>query len=104
VGRPATVEMAIRLAKKGGRIVIFGFAPQDATATFSPFEVLSRELTILGGWVNPYTFPRALDLLASGRVDVKPFVTARLSLDEAPRGIEMMMDKPEGFIKALVLP
>lgn len=102
VGKPPAVEMALRLAKKGGRIVIFGFAPEDETATFSPFEVLSRELTILGGWVNPYTFPRATELLASGRVDVRPFITTRLSLDEVQKGIDLMMDKPQGFVKALV--
>jgi 2-desacetyl-2-hydroxyethyl bacteriochlorophyllide A dehydrogenase len=104
VGKPPAVELALRLAKKGGRIVIFGFAPEGATATFSPFEVLSRELTILGGWVNPYTFPRAIDLLTSGKVDVRPFLTTHLSLEEARKGIELMMDKPQGFIKAMVRP
>jgi L-iditol 2-dehydrogenase len=102
VGKPPAVEQALRLAKKGGRVVIFGFAPEGATATFSPFEVLSRELTILGGWVNPYTFPRAIDLLAAGKVNVRPLVTTYLHLDEVQKGIELMMDKPQGFIKALV--
>jgi 2-desacetyl-2-hydroxyethyl bacteriochlorophyllide A dehydrogenase len=101
-GKPATVELAIRLAKKGGRIVIFGFAPEGAQASFSPFEVLSRELTILGGWVNPYTFPRAIDLLASGKVDVQSLITTHLSLDEVQTGIDLMMHKPQGFVKALV--
>ncbi|RPI52494.1 MAG: iditol 2-dehydrogenase, partial [Chloroflexi bacterium] len=102
VGKPPAVELAVRLAKKGGRIVIFGFAPEGAQAAVSPFDILSRELTIMGGWVNPYTFPRAIDLLASGKVNCRPFITTRLSLDEAPKGIQLMMDKPQGFVKALV--
>jgi len=102
VGKPPAVELAVRLAKKGGRIVIFGFAPEGAQASLSPFDILSRELTILGGWVNPYTFPRAIELLAAGKVDVRPFITHRLTLDEAPKGIELMMNKPHGFVKALV--
>lgn len=102
VGQPPAVELALRLAKKGGRIVIFGFAAEGATATFSPFEVLSRELTILGGWVNPYTFPRATELLAAGGVDVRPLLTTYLSLEQVKRGIDLMMDKPQGFIKSLV--
>jgi L-iditol 2-dehydrogenase len=102
VGKPPAVELAVGLAKKGGRIVIFGFAPEGAKATFSPFEVLSRELSILGGWVNPYTFPRAIDLLASGKVDVRPLITTYLNLDEVQKGIELMMNKPQGFVKALV--
>jgi threonine dehydrogenase-like Zn-dependent dehydrogenase len=102
VGKPPAVELAIRLAKKGGRIVIFGFAPEGAAATFSPFDVLSRELTILGGWVNPYTFPRAIELLAAGKVDVSTLITTHLNLDKVQEGIELMMHKPQGFIKALV--
>ncbi len=104
VGKPAAVELALRLAKKGGRIVVFGFAPEGAQASISPFEVLSRELTIMGGWVNPYTFPRALEALAAGVVDVRPFITHRLGLGEVGAGIAMMMDKPAGFVKALVRP
>lgn len=104
VGKPSAVEMAIRLAKKGGRIVIFGLAPQEGTAAFSPFDVLSRELTILGAWVNPYTFPRAIDMLASGKIEVRPLITTYLSLEEAQKGIETIMNKPHGFIKALVKP
>jgi L-iditol 2-dehydrogenase len=104
VGKPPTVELALKLAKKGGRIVIFGFSPEGAQATFSPFELLSRELTILGSWVNPYTFPRALDALASCVVDVRPFITHRMGLDGVGDAIAMMMDKPAGFIKALVKP
>ena len=104
VGKPPTVELALKVAKKGGRIVIFGFSPEGAQATFSPFELLSRELTIMGSWVNPYTFPRALDALASGVVDVRPFITHPMSLGHVGDAIALMMDKPDGFIKALIRP
>jgi L-iditol 2-dehydrogenase len=104
VGKPSAVELALKLAKKGGRVVIFGFSSEGAQAAFSPFEVLSRELTVMGAWVNPYTFPRALDVLAAGVVDVKPLVTHRLPLEQTGQGIAMMMDKPAGFLKALVIP
>jgi 2-desacetyl-2-hydroxyethyl bacteriochlorophyllide A dehydrogenase len=86
VGRPSTIEQAI----------------EAANASFSPFDVLSKELTILGSWVNPYTYSRALDMLASGKVDVKPLITNRLGLDDILDGFEMMANKPQGFVKALV--
>ena len=102
VGSPGTVELALRLARKGGRVVIFGFTPQGAKAQFIPFDVLSRELTILGSWVNPYTFPRAIDLLASGSLDVKPLISRRVGLDRLLDAVSWMEEKPEGFMKALV--
>jgi 2-desacetyl-2-hydroxyethyl bacteriochlorophyllide A dehydrogenase len=104
VGRKHTIEESFRLAKRGGRVVIFGFAPETEKAVFSPFDVLSRELTILGAWVNPYSYSRALDVLSSGRIDVRPLISHRLKLDNILQGYEMMAQKPAGFIKSLVSP
>jgi len=103
VGTPETVRLAIRLASRGGRVVIFGFSPENALATFSPFEVLSRELTILGSWVNPYTFQRAVDLLASGALDVKSLISRRVPVGGVLDAIRCLEEKPEGFVKAVVV-
>ena len=104
VGAPRTIELGITLAKKSGRVIIFGFAPQDAKASFIPFDVLSRELSILGAWVNPYTFPRALDVLASEQVDVASLVSRELDLESIMDGFALMEEKPQGFMKGMVLP
>jgi 2-desacetyl-2-hydroxyethyl bacteriochlorophyllide A dehydrogenase len=104
VGRKQTIEDSFGLAKRGGRVVIFGFAPEEEKAVFSPFDVLSRELTILGTWVNPYSYSRALDVLSSGRIQVRPLISHRLKLDNILQGYEMMAQKPAGFIKTLVSP
>jgi 2-desacetyl-2-hydroxyethyl bacteriochlorophyllide A dehydrogenase len=104
VGRKQTIEESFGLAKRGGRVVIFGFAPEGEKAMFIPFDVLSRELTILGAWVNPYSYSRALDVLSSRRVDVKPLISHRLKLDNIMQGYQMMAQKPAGFIKSLVSP
>ncbi len=102
VGHASTIEQAVDLAKKGGRILIFGFAPEGEKANFIPFDILSKELTIMGSWVNPYTYSRALDILASKQVDVKPLISMKLPLDNIMDGFKAMMKKPKGFMKALV--
>jgi 2-desacetyl-2-hydroxyethyl bacteriochlorophyllide A dehydrogenase len=104
VGHSDTVELAVELAKRGGRVLIFGFAPEGQKASIIPFNVLSRELTILGSWVNPYSYSRALDVLAAGTVDVKPLISNRLKLDEIMQAYTMLAEKPAGFMKALVFP
>lgn len=104
VGSPKTVELATKLVKKSGKVVIFGFSPEGEKANIIPFEVLSRELTIMGSWVNPYTSYRALDILAGGKIDVKTLITTRLPLDKIMDGINLMIEKPEGFIKAVIKP
>lgn len=102
VGSTKTVEQAFGLAKKSARVVIFGFSPEKEKATFIPFDLLSKELTILGSWVNPYTFSRAIDILASHHIDLNPVISKKLSLDEIMEGFKLMMEKPKGFMKALI--
>lgn len=104
VGTPETVEEALVLARRGGRVVIFGFSPEDVKATFVPFDVLSKELSVMGSWVNPYTFQRAIEVLASRQVDVGSLVTNKVGLDGLLMGLDLLERKPEGFMKAIVVP
>ena len=60
---------AIRFVRRGGRVLQFGVAPIGATAAVSPNEIYSKELTIVGSYVNPFTLQRAIDLLATGAID-----------------------------------
>ena len=102
VGTAGTIEQALGVVKKSGRVVIFGFAPEGTEARFIPFEVLSKELTIMGSWVNPYTFNRALDILKSGKIDVRVFITNRYPLENIQDSLKIMTDRPGGFMKALI--
>ncbi|RLE11886.1 hypothetical protein DRI96_05480, partial [Candidatus Aerophobetes bacterium] len=71
-------------------------------ATFVPFTLLSKELSILGSWVNPYTFSRAIEIIASHQINLDPIISKKLNLDEIMEGFKLMMEKPEGFMKALI--
>jgi len=63
VGSAATFEAAVSVAARGASILVFGAAPMDAMAGVRPYEIFSRELTILGSLVNPHTHERAVSLL-----------------------------------------
>jgi len=102
VGSPQTVERAFQWVKKSGRVVIFGFCTEGEKATFVPFDLLSKELTVLGSWVNPYTFARAIDILTCCRINLCPIITSELDLDSVREGFRLAMEKPQGFVKALV--
>ena len=104
VGSVETVEEAIELAKRGGKVIIFGFTPEKEKATFMPFDILSKELTIMGSWVNPYAFLRAISLLAKGKIKVEPLISKKIKLDNIMDGFKLMIEKPKGFMKAIVEP
>lgn len=87
-GLPRTAETAPKLARRGGTILQFGVVSQHETVRISPYDVFYRELSIVGSFVNPFTHARAVEMLASGAVSVRPLVTHRFGLDEAAKALE----------------
>jgi L-iditol 2-dehydrogenase len=101
-GVPETVELAPRLARSGGTVVILGVLPQGTKVEFEPFDILFRELAILGSFINPRTHARAASMIASGVIQVDPLISRTVTLDEAP---EVIRNPPApGEIRVLVVP
>ncbi|MER8365342.1 zinc-dependent alcohol dehydrogenase family protein [Mesorhizobium sp. M1348] len=97
-----TVEQSMRLAKAGGTIVVVGVMPQGMKAAFEPFDLLFRELKVLGSFLNPFTHRRAADLIASGAIEVDRLISRQVSLDEA---VAIIANPPApGEVKVLVVP
>ncbi|MCL6637080.1 MAG: zinc-dependent alcohol dehydrogenase family protein [Alicyclobacillus sp.] len=90
VGRAETMQQAVELAGKGGQVLLFGVAPPEAQAMFSPFRVFARELTLHGSFINPYTHPRAMALAASGRIHLSRWVSHPLTLTELPHAMDRL--------------
>ena len=60
----------------------FGVAPPDAEVRLKPFDVYHRDWEIIGSMAINGTFGRARDLIASGRVEVRPLLTRVAGLDD----------------------
>lgn len=82
VGNKNTVEQAIKLAGKGGKVVIFGLAPKDHTITLNLQYLFQNELRIFNSFLNPYTFKPAVDLLVSKKINVEKLVTKKILLKD----------------------
>lgn len=80
VGKKETVELAVQLAAKGTRIVIFGLAPSDHDIKFNLQYLFKNEILILNSLLNPFTFGQAVDLLVSGKIDVCRLITDKIEL------------------------
>lgn len=104
VGGGEAVEDCYELVGAGGRVLIFGVAPEKDLFRLPPFDFLTRELSLKAVWLNPACFRRAIDALAKELVDVQSLATHRFPLDDIREGFQVMIDKPDGFLKALVIP
>jgi 2-desacetyl-2-hydroxyethyl bacteriochlorophyllide A dehydrogenase len=81
-GVPAVIDAAAGLLDRGGRLLVFGVSPAEATITLSPFRVYNDEITVTGSMAILRSFAPAVDLIASGAVDPRPLLSEPLPLEE----------------------
>ncbi|MER9295990.1 zinc-dependent alcohol dehydrogenase family protein [Mesorhizobium sp. M0621] len=97
-----TVEQSMRMARAGGMVVIVGVTPQGMKAEFEPFDLLFRELKVLGSFLNPYTHRRAAELIASGTIEIDRLISRQVALKDAAA---VIANPPApGEVKVLVVP
>jgi L-iditol 2-dehydrogenase len=84
VGRQESMELAVKSAAKGGQVLLFGVAAPETIISISPFEIFSKELSIKGSFINPYTHEEAISLVAKKVVDVKSLISHRFTVEELP--------------------
>jgi 2-desacetyl-2-hydroxyethyl bacteriochlorophyllide A dehydrogenase len=102
VGSREAAELSVKLAKRGGTVIIFGLAAKSSTLRISLHDLFHRELTIKGSLLNPFTFQTAVDLLVSKRIQVEPLNPVSVSLSN----ISALISKPRNssVVKYQVLP
>ena len=87
-GDPAAVEAAMSAVRPGGRVVLIGI-PADDRIAFTASTARRKDLTIRVVRRMKHTYPRAIRLVESGRVDVRSLVTHRLPLEEAAGALSL---------------
>lgn len=101
-GNPSAAVTAIDVVRRGGTVLLFAVYPESARIEVSPFRINEDELCIVGSLNNPHTHQRAIDLVASGRLDVSEVITDLIELDELERAMDVRNFPTAG--KILVVP
>lgn len=78
-GARPVVEDVLQSIRPGGTLVVLGLHKEPVSLDL--VNLLAREITIKGSMAYPTEFPEAIDMLASGRVDLSPMISHRFSLD-----------------------
>lgn len=73
-GADATIDLAIKNVRDGGKIIVFASTPKNMG--FANNEIYYRELTVMGSYSpSPADLKDSIELLASGKVNVKNLST-----------------------------
>jgi D-arabinitol dehydrogenase (NADP+) len=94
-GIPKVLEQSFAYARPRGKIWVFGVCPTDARATFVPYDVFRKDLTIIGSFAVNRTFQESIALIESGAVRVEPLISHRLPLDRFVEGLDMAERDPK---------
>ena len=100
-GHPSAINACIAASRPGGVVVLIGMPPND-TAELNINDMIIREIKLRPIFRYNNTFPTGVNLMASGRVDVKPLISKRFSLREAPQAFEYVVANRATCVKALV--
>ena len=104
-GNPEAVENAMKYLKHGGKMVIFGCSPVDENIKVSLFEIFRKELTIVGSFIQPNTYERALEKIISlnrqNRLDFDVLKIQTYSLSDYQKALYDLSSK--SITKAIIV-
>jgi 2-desacetyl-2-hydroxyethyl bacteriochlorophyllide A dehydrogenase len=91
-GTPATIASSVEMARKNGEIVWMGYHMEPIT--LRQFLVMAKAIHIHGSFDYTWlTYERAIHLITSGRVKMRPFVTHQLPLSEVSKAFDLLTKK-----------
>ncbi len=104
IGLPSTWEQALRMVANGGKVLEFGGCPPGTRINVNAESLHYGEVTIMGAFhTTPLHFNKALKLISSGTLNVKPLITRKMSLEKIPEAFEMLTDS-KSDLKIAILP
>jgi L-iditol 2-dehydrogenase len=102
VGSTPTVKTAIESVRKGGTVVLIG---NVVPAVEIPLQaVVSRQLRLQGSAASSGEYPRCIEMLASGAVNVKPLISVIAPLEEGPVWFERLHERQPNLMKVILTP
>jgi L-iditol 2-dehydrogenase len=102
VGRNETVKTSIESVRKGGTVVLVGNISPEVTLPLQ--KVVTRQIRLQGSCASSGEYPQAIELLASGAIQVKPFITAVAPLEDGPRWFERLYAREPNLMKVILSP
>jgi len=102
VGATEPIKTAVACVRKGGSVVLVGNVSPGIQLPLQ--AVVTGELTLLGTCASNGEYPRAIELLRKGAIDVRPLITLVAPLAEGPAMFERLYAREPGLMKVILTP
>jgi len=88
-GSPRALVQAIRSVRRGGKVCLFGLPEKGSRLDYDMSDMFNAEVSIVSSYgATEKETIRALDLIASKKVDAGSLITHRFPLEEFDRGVK----------------
>ncbi|TFG82982.1 MAG: galactitol-1-phosphate 5-dehydrogenase, partial [Spirochaetales bacterium] len=102
VGASDPLRTAIASTRKGGSITLIGNASSMIELPLQ--EIVTRQITIIGSYAVAGEYSRVIDLMADGKLDPRPLVSAIATLSEGHAWFERLYACEPGLLKVVLEP
>ena len=100
-GEQTALDQGAELLEPGGALLVIGI-PELDRVSFDINLLRRNELRVLNVRRQNECVAPAIELLASGRVDVRPLLTHHFRLEETPQAYELVSARRDGVLKAMI--
>jgi L-iditol 2-dehydrogenase len=102
VGKTESISTAIDSVRKGGTVILVGNITPEVKLPLQ--KVVSRQLRLQGSCASAGEYPRAIELMSRGEIQVKPLITAVAPLAEGPLWFERLYAREPNLMKVVLTP
>jgi 6-hydroxycyclohex-1-ene-1-carbonyl-CoA dehydrogenase len=89
IGNPETQAQSVASLRTGGRAVFVGYSP--SSMTLNSGRVMFRELEVIGSLgCRPVDYPRVIEMVRQGRLELSRLVTHRFPLDQIDEALDTL--------------
>lgn len=102
VGLDITVNTAIQSVKKGGAVTLVGNVTPKVSMPLQ--DIITRQITIRGSAASSGEYPRCLDAIADGRIDLGNIISEVAPLREGAAWFDRLHNNGAGLMKVVLIP
>src|SRR5216684_1544944 len=102
VGRNETIAAAIDCVRKGGTVTLIGNITPQVNLPLQ--KVVSRQIRLQGSCASSGEYPKAMELMAAGKIRVGPLITAVAPLSDGPVWFDRLHSGEPNLMKVVLDP
>jgi L-iditol 2-dehydrogenase len=102
VGITPAIHSSIDCVKKSGSVVLVGNVAPEVTIPLQ--KVVSRQLRLQGSCASAGEYPRAMELMSRGEINVKPLISAIAPLTDGSQWFERLHAREPNLMKVVLEP